>query len=158
MPPGDAKRIRDYMVDLVEAARAAGRSEISFRSGDVHKALGLKNAYPNVCNILKDKRRQFQRQARVTLLEDKTTGPPSGMGGNLTCHYEIIGAASTATTAAAAASAQAACCPPDDGGVRERLARLEALVEGLVRDSDGAKADVRALNSRIDSLYTSGGE
>ena len=157
MPPGDAKRIRDYMVDLVDAARAAGRTEISFRSGDVHKALGLKNAYPNVCNILKDKRRQFQRQARVTLLEDKTTGPPSGMGGNLTCHYEIIGAASTATTAAAAASSQGACCPPVDG-VRERLARLEALVEGLVRDSDGAKADVRALNARIDSLYTSGEE
>ena len=155
MPPGDAKRIRDYLVDLVEAARAAGRTEISFRSGDVHKALGLKNAYPNVCNILKDKRRQFQRQARVTLLEDKTTGPPSGMGGNLTCHYEIIGA--LAAPAAATASAQAACCPPDDG-VRERLARLEAIVEGLVRDSDGAKADVRALNARIDSLYTSGEE
>ena len=157
MPPGDAKRIRDYLVDLVEAARAAGRTEISFRSGDVHKALGLKNAYPNVCNILRDKRRQFQRQARVTLLEDKTSGPPSGMGGNLTCHYEIIGATSAAPAQAAAASAQAACCPPDDG-VRERLARLEAVVESLVRDGDGAKADVRSLHSRIDGLYGSRGE
>ena len=152
MARGDAERIRNYLTEQVEEARNAGRAELSFRAGDVSRVLRVDSA--NVSQALKGKR--FHAQAGVRLLDDKTTGPPGGAGGNLTCHFEVIGARA-APAAAAAASAQGACCPPDDG-VRERLARLEAIVESLVRDSDGAKADVRALNARIDSLYTSGEE
>ncbi len=90
-----ADRIRDYLKNEVEVARGDGGQYIKFRAGDISKALkalGVGNA--QVCNVLKGK--QFHSQARVKLLKDKTTGPPSGMGGNVVCHYEILGQVATA--------------------------------------------------------------
>ena len=163
-----ADQIRDHLTNLVEAARRDGERHIKFRAGDVSKALkslGAGNA--QVCNVLTGKR--FHDQARVKLLEDKTEGPPSGMGGNVVCHYEIL---ELGTPASAPDNPQlpqpnpdtAASSPPADTPLPissspgrdagERLARLEATIESLVREVRDAKADIRLLHSRIDSLHS----
>lgn len=160
MPLGDAERIRAYLVERVEEARRAGRTEIVFRAGNVSRALGVENA--NVSQVLKG--RKFHAQAGVRYLEDKTTGPPSGAGGNLTCHFEILepgsGAPAPTDTLGRTAdrdggSALGRACGEHGDDVRERLIRLETLVESLVRESSDARADIRSLHSRIDSLRDS---
>ncbi len=164
MARGDAERIREYLVQLVDEARSEGRTEISVRAGDVRSALGVDDA--NVSQVLKG--RKFPAQASVRHLTDRMTGPPSGAGGNLTCHFEIMAPGSVALApvrragrraargrrAAAPATPQRASGAPGDD-VRERLVRLEALVESLVRESGDARADIRSLHSRIDSLRDS---
>ena len=53
MARGDALRIRRYLVAQVARARERGDRTITLCSGDVHKALGLVERMPNVCQVLR---------------------------------------------------------------------------------------------------------
>ena len=86
MPPGDADRIRKYLCRQVETARKAGQTSVTFRAGDVHKALGLENSYPNVCQVLKGEK--FHTMAGV-VFERYVRQPPSGQGANLEIEFTI---------------------------------------------------------------------
>ena len=67
MPQGDANRIREHATGLVEQARREGRDRITIRAGDVHKALGLRQAHRNVCQTLEGG--IFPREAGVNLVD-----------------------------------------------------------------------------------------
>jgi len=70
-----ADRIRQYALEhYVLPARAQGRTEITIRAGDVHRAMGLRDAMPSVCNAIGF--RKFFDLACVTLVD--RAGPPNG--------------------------------------------------------------------------------
>jgi hypothetical protein len=70
-----ADRIRQFVVDnYIEPARAASRSEITIRAGDVHHAMGLANALPAVCSAIGSSK--FEEVARVT--PTNRTDPTNG--------------------------------------------------------------------------------
>ena len=87
MPVGDADKIRGYATCLVEDARREGKTTITFRAGDIHDALGLIQAHPNVCQVLKGE--FFHTQARVEFLR-YVHRPPSGQGANLEIEFKIL--------------------------------------------------------------------
>jgi hypothetical protein len=59
-----ADRIRKFVLDhYVSPARAEGRAEIAIRTGDVHQAMSLANAMPNVCSAIGSAK--FEDQARA---------------------------------------------------------------------------------------------
>jgi hypothetical protein len=66
-PPGpakDADRIRQYVLEhYIEPAREEGREHVEVLVRDVNKALGLKEAWPNICQALGG--RMFQDMAQV---------------------------------------------------------------------------------------------
>lgn len=66
-PPGaakDADRIRQYVLEhYIESAREQGRDHVEVLVRDVHDALGLKEAWPNICQALGG--RMFQDMAQV---------------------------------------------------------------------------------------------
>ena len=84
---GDARRIRSYLFDQVTLARGGGDKKITFRSGDVHKALGLVNSLPNVCQVLKGS--TFLEEAGVAIA-GYIECPPSGQGANLIIEFRIL--------------------------------------------------------------------
>ncbi|MCB0137834.1 MAG: hypothetical protein KDD75_22205 [Caldilineaceae bacterium] len=48
-----ADRIRAYVVAaIIDPARAAGRTTVTVRAGDIHAALDLENRLPAVCGAL----------------------------------------------------------------------------------------------------------
>lgn len=62
--------VRDYCGNAyVAPARAAGRSEIKIRAGDVHKALGYSNRMPLVCSAIGSKKFEDQFGAKRTSIE-----------------------------------------------------------------------------------------
>lgn len=87
MPTGDAGRIRLYLIEQVKSARLRGDKTIIFRAGDVHKALGLINSMPNVCQVLD--RQKFRQAAGVRIVRD-IARPPSGGGANLKIEFRIL--------------------------------------------------------------------
>ncbi len=51
---GQSDRIRQYALEhYVQPARARGERSLSIRVGELHNALGLKQAHPNVCSTLR---------------------------------------------------------------------------------------------------------
>ena len=88
MPAGDADRVRQYLFQRVEEARMAGASSITFRAGDVHDALGLSNAVPNVCQVLENEGK-FHRPAGLQFLK-YVYRPPSGLGRRLEIEFRIL--------------------------------------------------------------------
>ena len=87
MPTGDADRIRRYLCQRVKEARQAGEVRVTLRAGDVHRALGLVNAYPNVCQVLEGEK--FHSQATVEIVR-YVYRPPSGRGANLTIEFRVL--------------------------------------------------------------------
>ncbi len=87
MPQGDADRIRGYLDRQVKKARENGQTTIIFRAGDVHQALGVTNAYRNVCQVLKG--RKFRWLAQVELMRNSAY-PPSGEGPSLTVEFRVL--------------------------------------------------------------------
>jgi hypothetical protein len=67
-----ADRIR--MFALERWPRGEGKTAITIRAGDVHRAMGLPNAMPAVCSALGS--HKFASMAGVTLL--RTEGPAAG--------------------------------------------------------------------------------
>ena len=84
---GDAARIRRYLCQQVQLARRKGDKTITFRSGDVHDALGLVNRLPNVCQVLNGAK--FHEAAVVEILR-YLERPPSGQGANLVIEFRIL--------------------------------------------------------------------
>ena len=81
-----ADEIRRYAVQhYVEPARRAGERRVSIRAGDVHNALGLKQAHFNVCQALDGSK--FHRQAGVRLVD--YNGVPSRRGANAEFVFSI---------------------------------------------------------------------
>lgn len=80
-----ADEIREFVLkNYVKPARERGEAEIAIRAGDVHKAMGLKDAMPAVASALgADK---FQGFAGVELV--KREGPHNGA--NLFLTFRII--------------------------------------------------------------------
>lgn len=66
-PPGaakDADRIRQYVLEhYIEPAREEGRDHVEVLVRDVNKALGLNEAWPNICQALAG--RKFQDMAQI---------------------------------------------------------------------------------------------
>ena len=87
MPRGDARRIRNYLCRQVDAARQAGATMVTFRAGDVHDQLGLRNRHPNVCQVLEGG--LFERQADVEFVR-YLYRPPSGLGANLEIEFRLL--------------------------------------------------------------------
>jgi hypothetical protein len=72
--------IRQYIIELKMAAKKEGKKFIILKSGDIHKALGLKSAMPQVCNAM----RQSMKEGDVVL---HTT--PSGNSSTIEIQYNI---------------------------------------------------------------------
>lgn len=86
MAQGDAQRIRQYLCRQVDLARERGDRIITFRAGDVHATLGLKQRMPNVCQVLKG--RTFLAACRVEV-DRIVSSPLSGQGANLVMQFRI---------------------------------------------------------------------
>ena len=70
-----ADRIRKFALERwITPARGEGKTAITIRAGDVHRAMGLANAMPAVCSALGS--HKFASLAGVTLL--RTEGPAAG--------------------------------------------------------------------------------
>ncbi|MFN7931902.1 MAG: hypothetical protein U0R19_01170 [Bryobacteraceae bacterium] len=82
--------VRDYVRQHpLQQARARGLKEFSVVSGDVHKALGLTNRVPTVCQALRSKR--LLRENNLILKSE--TGPPSGLSTTMVFTYSFASTA-----------------------------------------------------------------
>ena len=72
--------IRQYILELKLSAKNSGKNHIILKSGEIHKALKLKNAMPQVCNAM----RQAMREIDVVL---HTT--PSGNSSTIEIKYNV---------------------------------------------------------------------
>lgn len=82
--------VRDYVRQHpLQQARARGLKEFSVVSGEVHKALGLTNRVPTVCQALRSKR--LLRENNLILKSE--TGPPSGLSTTMVFTYSFAGTA-----------------------------------------------------------------
>jgi hypothetical protein len=85
-PVSPAQQIREYIhAAYVEPARRRHETLVTIRAGDVHRALGLKNRVPNVCQVMES--RLLEREAGVKI--SSRQGPPSGRGTTLTITYTV---------------------------------------------------------------------
>ena len=87
MAYGDAERIRSYLCQQVEEARQAGEAKVTFRVGDIHKALRLEYAYANVSQVLDGA--LFCAEAGVEFSRYMYR-PPLGKGSNLEIEFRIL--------------------------------------------------------------------
>jgi hypothetical protein len=70
-----ADRIRMFVIrKIAEPARRQGKAEFEVRAGDVRRALGFTNKFPNVCSAIGGDR--FCQEAGVRLVS--RNGPPAG--------------------------------------------------------------------------------
>lgn len=70
-----ADRIRSFVLnEIVRPARASGLTTLVVKAGDVHRAMGLANAYPAVCSVLRGAK--LQHEGGLSL--DGRDGPPNG--------------------------------------------------------------------------------
>jgi hypothetical protein len=70
-----ADRIRHFVVEnYIAPANAEGRAEITIRAGDIHRAMGLMNSMPSVCQAIASNK--FDEIAGTTPLD--RTGPANG--------------------------------------------------------------------------------
>ena len=72
--------IRQHIHELKMAAKKEGKDFIILKSGNIHKALGLKSALPQVCNAM----RQSMNEGDIVL---HTT--PSGNSSTIEIKYNI---------------------------------------------------------------------
>jgi len=79
-----ADQIRTYIVqELIGPSRMSGKQTVEIRAGDVHRAMGLANAYPAVCSALRG--RKLEAQAGIKLIERR--GPENG--GNVWFTFDL---------------------------------------------------------------------
>src|ERR1017187_5523335 len=100
MEPTSADAIRSFAVkEYIQVARQKGLKRVQITTGDVHRALKLKNRVPNVCNALSSK--TFLEENHL-VIED-VSGPPSGMGTRVTYTYHLLDEKEPHSTATEAA-------------------------------------------------------
>lgn len=72
--------IRDYILERKRIARESGKTELVLKSGDVHNDLELKQRHPQVCNAM----RQCKKDEDIILYQ-----PPKGNGTTLQIKYKL---------------------------------------------------------------------
>ena len=72
--------IRHHILELKSVAKSQGKKFVILKSGEIHKALGLKNAMPQVCNAM----RQSMNDGDIIL---HTT--PSGNSSTIEIQYNV---------------------------------------------------------------------
>jgi hypothetical protein len=88
MRTGNTERVREYARrQYIEPARKHGDITVRIVAGEVHKALGLHNRVPQVCDALSS--RKFLEENQLALV--KPEGPPSGMSTTMTFTYRLLG-------------------------------------------------------------------
>ena len=81
-----ADRIRSFVNSkFFGPAKGTGRSHITIRAGDVHRMMGLNNAFPAVCSVLRGGK--LQREANVDFLGQE--GPLNGA--NVFFRFDLSG-------------------------------------------------------------------
>lgn len=81
-----ADRIRKYSSEhYIEPARSKGESTVRISAGDVHKAIGLRNRVPAVCQALRSNK--FLEENGLLL--EKWEGPPKGQGTRVVATYRF---------------------------------------------------------------------
>jgi hypothetical protein len=84
---GQTAKVRRYVRDhYVRRARSERRAMFRVVVGDIHRALGLKNRVPLVCNALAS--RKFLEENSLRLLA--RTGPPSGQSTTVELTFELL--------------------------------------------------------------------
>ena len=73
--------IRNYIMDLKQTAKERGQKSIVLKSGDIHKALELKSALPQVCNAMRQCMEDFDTIVHTT---------PSGNSSTIVIKYELL--------------------------------------------------------------------
>lgn len=85
---GQTSIVRHYVREhYVNPARREGRRTFRVVVGDVHKAVGLTNRVPLVCNALSSKK--FLQENSLRLVG--RSGPPSGQSTTVILTYELVG-------------------------------------------------------------------
>jgi len=80
-------QIRDHARrQYIEVARRRREAIVQIVAGDVHKALGLSNRVPVVCNALASKR--FLEENKIAL--ESREGPPSGLSTTVKFTYRLL--------------------------------------------------------------------
>ena len=88
-PESQADRIRQFLLtNYVDPARHQNADELTIRAGDVHRAMGLANAMPAVCNVLDGAK--FRTAAG--LVQVKREGPPQGANVEVRYRFAAQGA------------------------------------------------------------------
>ena len=83
-----AEQVRTYVVGkLIGPSRKRRDRTVRVVAGEVHKALGLRNRYPLVCNALISKK--FPLAENHLALEQRE-GPPSGQGARVALTYRLL--------------------------------------------------------------------
>jgi hypothetical protein len=94
--------IRDFIrTAYVEPARQRRETLVTLRAGDIHRALGMRNRVPNVCQVMESK--LLEREAGVKV--SSRQGPPSGRGTTLTVTYTVDEAGSASGLAGGGSAA-----------------------------------------------------
>lgn len=84
---GQTSKVRRYVRDhYVRPARSERRGMFRVVVGDIHRALGLKNRVPLVCNALAS--RKFLDENSLRLLG--RTGPPSGQSTTVELTFQLL--------------------------------------------------------------------
>lgn len=129
-----ADTIREFVIRRFAApARAAGRPGFAIRAGDVHAAIGLRNALPNVCSAIGSMK--FQEEAGVRLV--RREGPHAGS--NAVFEFAFVDPPSSGPRTAASVP------PPRKGEERERHVENEdiLLLDRRMRVPPDASPDFR---------------
>ena len=129
MPRGDAARIRDYAVGLVDDARAVGETGVTVRAGDVRETLELdhRNAFIDICQVLET--RIFQSEAGVELVARR--GPSQGL--NSVFEFRLLGGRALLRTPEAVSPVLEAPVNRPRGARPEGRAPLSAVDRGVRR-------------------------
>jgi hypothetical protein len=81
-----AQRVRDYVRrEYIDAARRRNQARVTIVAGDVHKAIGLSNRVPLVCQALRGKK--FLQENHLVL--EKWEGPQSGLSNTVAFTYRL---------------------------------------------------------------------
>jgi hypothetical protein len=81
-----AQRVREYVRrEYIDVARRQHQVTVRVVAGDVHKAVGLSNRVPLVCQALKG--RKFLEENHLEL--EKSEGPKSGLGTKVAFTYRL---------------------------------------------------------------------
>jgi hypothetical protein len=129
MRTGNTDRVREYARrEYIEPARRHGDITVRIVAGEVHKALGLHNRVPQVCDALIS--RKFLEENQLSLV--KPEGPPSGMSTTMTFTYRFLDQQESALHA----------------GV-DPLDRLWGIGKDVFQDLGGGEAFIRKERDRF---------
>src|SRR5262245_33085118 len=81
-----AEKVRQYAAKhYIRPAKSRNERTVQIRAGDIHKALGLQNKLPNVCQAIKGPR--FLQENGLVI--DHVEGHPSGLGSRVLITYRL---------------------------------------------------------------------